>query len=287
MMKSLSIFAALLLSANFAVAAEGGNDISEFHHHADMGVLEITPGITYMTSNQEFTGGAKNKIDAFDLKVMADYGLMHGLAVGGELGYVTGTFKTEPATTDTDIVGLRDLELFAKGHSDMGAGRLAYGATLNFSLGNQENKTGESTPNSGGMGLTPYVGYEMAVGPGIWGAQASYNWVGERTSETAGVESKTEGGSSIGLATFYEYAMGAEMSLGAALRYAMTSETENAGVGNNDEETVLGLEVYAPMAAGDGLELIPRFTWASTDSDTVGDEGTSDLSLGVDARWAF
>jgi hypothetical protein len=287
-MKSVYALAAILLAANVAAAADS-NGISEFHQHAMGGQREFTPEVMYNTTNLKLTpaaGGTTTKGSGFGLGVEGEWGVAERMSVGAFLGYTMA--EVDAAGTKSDVAGLNDIGLFARGSNVMGSGTLAYGVNGSFSIGNSETEAnGDTNAQTGGMGLTPYVGYEMAAGPGVWGAQANYNWLGERTDESGGVKTKTEEGNTLGLATFYEYAMGNDMSIGAALRYGMTGETKVANVAQGDKYTSMGLEVYAPMKGGDNLTLIPRLEWNSRDYDAAAVDSYTDLTLGVAARGAM
>lgn len=286
-MKSVMTFAAMLLAANVAQASAEG--VSEFHQHAAQGEIEVTPHFDYqMVTANDRTGGGKTKVNGFRLGVEGEYGIAGSMSAGVDVSYVNQTNKTEPATTDTDTTGLDDVDLFVRGSNAMGSGRLTYGTTLGLSLGDSETETnGDSNAQSGGMSLTPYVGYEMAAGPGLWGAQVRYNWLGERTSTSGGTETKTEGGSGFGVATFYEYDWSAENSIGASLAYDMSGETESGGTKNDDNSNMLTLSIYAPMKVADKMELIPRLDWSSLSfsEDTYGIKDASAINVGAALRW--
>ncbi len=286
-MKSVFTVAAILLAANVATAADNA-DISEFHQHAMAGQKQLTPSIMYNTSNQDATGGSI-KTSGFDFGVEGEWGVGERLSAGAEIGYLMG--EAEQGSTKIDVAGLQDMTLFVRGSNEMGAahGHLAYGLNLGFSLGDAEQKAnGDLNAQTGGMSLSPYVGYEMPVGPGVLGGQVNYTWRGERTTKdntsTPATTSKTEDGHSTGLAAFYEYDWSAENSVGVALTYGMTGNTKSGTTTNTDEETAMGVNVYAPMMVGDGMTAIPMLQWISHDPDATGANDTTELNLGVALR---
>jgi len=295
-MKLVYTLATILLAANMASAAETG--ISEFHQHAMNGQTQVTPHVGYETDNikTNFTG-VKGKNNGFNLGVKAEHGIAGSLAVGADVTYQNMKRKITPVgtTNDVETSGLGDLDLYAHGSTPQGAGRLAYGLDLGLSLSAQKTTTSGTTDKvdaqTGGMSLKPYVGYEMMAGPGTWGAQINYTWLGERTAkDAAGTESKTKDGNSLGLATFYEHPMSAENQVGVSLAYDMAGETKDAaGATNNDKANTLTLSVYAPMAGGNNLTVIPRLDWAkqTLDSSLNPLKSIDMINVGVAARWAM
>ncbi len=293
-MKSVYVLAAVLLAANVAAASQEG--VSEYHQHAAKGEMEVTPEFAYKTMDIETnTTGITAEASGMELGVEGEYGISEGMSAGVELGYESSELKVKPAgtTNDTEVTGLKDVILFVRGSNGTGSGRLAYGLNLGYSLGDEETTSGatkdETDAQTGGMSLAPYVGYEMAVGPGVWGAQVNYTWLGERTQKNGTTETKVEDGNGFGLATFYEYAWSAENKIGAALAYDMAGATKSGtpSATQNDKNNTMTLSLYAPMKAADKLELIPRLDWATQDYDSnLSNAKKADmLALSVAARW--
>lgn len=272
-MKMVYTIAAMLLAANVAVAQDTADtntntttrgDISEFHQHAMGGQLEITPHVMYdMNTVSPGSGLPDTDLNGFRLGSEVEYGIMDRLSVGADL-----TYRSWDGDGSAESSGLEDVVLFTRGSRGMNAGRLTYGANLGVSL--EDDDTDNAA--TGGLSLRPYVGYEMGVGPGLWGGQVNYNWRGERTSAGG---AKTESGGGVGLATFYEYGLSDRTTLGGAISYSMDAEV--------DDSSAVGLSVYAPIGMQNNMTVIPRLDYDMTDLD--GDAEASELAIGAALRW--
>jgi hypothetical protein len=137
------------------------------------------------------------------------------------------------------------------------------------------------------MSLVPYVGYEMMAGPGLWGAQLNYTWLGERTQKNLGTnsETKVEDGGGLGVATFYEYGINQNTAIGAAVSYAMAGNTKSAGVTGTDEHNTLGVSIYAPIGVKENMTVIPRLDWSQESADNAAAVERNDLAIGAALRW--
>lgn len=257
-----------------------------------MGAQELTPGVNYETMTMDL--GSKNDISGFNLGVRYEYGLNEMISLGGKLSYASYTNKPETGDS-TSISGLEDIELDVKGMYGLTAGTLRYGATLAFSMGeNKTNSDGDVSANSGGNTLTPYVGYEYASGPSMFGAKLSFDLLlGKRKlkdeSTTPATSSDQEGGTNTSIDLFYEHTLSAEMLLGAALDYTMVSDDKVAGVSSENVTPVLDLKVYLPIEMGGGT-LIPSIHYGMTTDSEVGGtdiDAFSAMGLGVDYRMAL
>lgn len=287
------ILTALFIAAPMmANASEGSGGGSEFFHQAEGGKHQITPGLLYVSSSQEIGGAGKDKTSGFLLNFEYEYGVMPELAVGAAIGFKS--FSNDLASgADTDTSGLTDLELLVKGTMPAGPGALKYGATLGISPGDAEVKSnGDRNAYSGGMELTPYVGYEYSMAPCVMGAKLSVDiGLSDRTTDSSGTKTKESGADETTIALFYEHEFSSDMKLGGELDWVTTSDTKDEDTGAKTENIspTQKLRVYMPMTMGNGT-LIPEFTYGFTTDDKVGGadiDSYSLMALGASYRMAF
>lgn len=281
--KLFALVAAVLVGGTAQAQEGGGSSSSEFFFQSAAGASNVTAGVDYgMLTTEPKGGGAETEMSGFGVRAEYEYGLNEMLSLGARLQYQSMTTEGIAGAADTDNDGLANPEIFLKGTSAMGTGRLRYGVTFGLGL---ENQTADNV-STGGHSLTPYVGYDMDMGGGILGARLSYGWMMERTFETAGgAEVKTEGGNMLGVSGFYEFMM-ADALLGAAVHFRDFADTENAaGASNNDAYSPLGLQIYSRIPVSTFV-LLPSLAY---DFSAGGDryDSYNDMTLSVAARFGF
>lgn len=296
--KGSALVLGLALSGS-VFAAEGGNG-SNYLWQAPEGKFEVTPalGIAKGTYSQRATT-YNNEQSKMPITVSGEYGICPTMAAGLTLG--TDSQKvhdTTPASVDTKQTGMLDPVLFFKGRYDLGAGWLRYGANLVLGFQKHVNKSnGDSNLASGGMTLTPWAGWEMAAGPGTFGARLMFDlYKGEASgsdeSTTPATDYKTTGGGAFGLTAFYEMPMGM-WDIGGALTYKSMATTKNkvAGVSTSSDDgaTNIMLEVYAPVHVNDMITVLPtlHYTTVNFTSSSYGIKSGSEMGLDVGARFTF
>ena len=218
---------AMALALGFGGLAQAASDTggSEYFHQAAGGANEITPMFSYANGIQKMNDGtADTKTNGIkNLGVQYEYGINEMLSVYGNIGY--GSVGVDRSGSST-ASGLNDLNLGVKGTSAMGMGSLRYGLNLNLPFEKAKVDGGGRATNAstGGLGLTPYVGYDMVAGPGMWGARLSYNYKFNRSYDYGSYNPTVTGGSVLGLGTFYEFNV-AEMIFGGKLQYDIAQDT--------------------------------------------------------------
>lgn len=303
---------AVLLGASFAQAQVAPAMDVEYFHQAPAGVFEIRPHVNYTGLNAKaLSGGIDTKVNGIaDLGARFEYGFNEMFSFYGDLSVSmletkTGNGGTPQVEATTKSSGLDDIELGFRGMNAMGMGSLRYGLALNLGLENRKIENGNpiagSNNSSGGFGLMPYVGYDMAVGPGFWGAKLSYWWMGERSVDNSfngTVNSgKMKEGHVLGLGTFYEYLL-SDMILGGRLQYDMPSNSKLGGFPGQTSDVsletsnslTLGVYTRIPMGPGvllagfDYMFLTGKKLYASTGDNT---DGVNAWNLNVGYRIAF
>lgn len=277
---SLMVGAIALVSAN--ASAQDGEG-SEFFHQAAAGIHEVTPHVGYrmVTIEVDQVGAAEEETSGLSqLGATYEYGLNESLSVGGDIAYSS-------LDDDYEVSGLDDIVLFIKGVNPMETTRFRFGALLNIPVEKAEDE--EMLFPRGSVALTPYIGYELEAGPGVWGGRLSYMYRFNRDVELFGKDIELSGGHSLGLSAFYEYML-SDMLFGGALNYRMVSEIEveeEEGVtGGIDSFSPYGIALYATIPMMEGAEFIPALSY---DFGAAGDafEKFNDLSLNVAARFQF
>jgi hypothetical protein len=251
--KSLAILCSLMISGG--AFADGPGSIAM--HQAGAGKYEVMPSAGYLSYDEKLstTGapltGYKGTGTAEGLK--AEYGINEMTSVGLKLGNYNLNTTVAPSGIIADLKdgGMTDPVLFVNDKMDMGGGTLRFGAQLGVGLGKHTySSTFDENAAKGGTSLAPYVGYEMNLGPGMFGAKLSYSmFVNDRSISYdksafyAAYSSTASGGQSTSLDVFYEYPVAPTFVLGADLNWngvQTTKETVN-GVSKDDENGTAGV----------------------------------------------
>jgi hypothetical protein len=184
------VLATMLFAGPLALA-----ESSEFQHQTDAGKWEVTPGLSweelYVSDNPAnaaapFNTNPSTSTDttAIFANVKGEYGIMPMLSVGVKLNYEMDSISISPSNgndpnggTSMKASGLADPSIFVNGKNSLGSGSLRWGTNFSFSLAKHTiNSSGTSEDeNSGGMTLTPFVGYEMPLGNGVFGVRLKYD----------------------------------------------------------------------------------------------------------------
>ncbi len=269
----LATIAATLLSANAHAVQEQS---SEIFHQAGAGSFEFSPALDYArlkaTYKNNVLGLKSTTVTGPHIEGKFEYGINSMLAVGGILGYASTNSEVSPSgiIKDTTSKGMVDPDIFLNGAIAAGPGSFRFGTHFTYSIDKSKTEAnGDTNQASGGMALIPFIGYEMPVGPHIFGGRLSYELIkGDRKStDSSGgtdVNSTTSGGEDLSAAFFYEFAMPA-VSLGTSLEVIASKETstETAGIStdNHDSTTRAQLNFYAPFRAAPNFTLIPRVSY--------------------------
>lgn len=283
---------AVLFGCVSAQAIEAPGIDSEYFHQAPSGVSEVRPHVNYTSNTTKYpNGGGEATVKGYrDLGARYEYGINEMISVYGDLS-ISG-LESKLGTTTTTTSGLDDLEFGFLGNSAMGMGSLRYGLMANYGIG----KSKADSNSTGGLGLMPYVGYDMTAGPGFWGARLSYNYKLERTGEGTGGDTKVKDGHILGLGTFYEYLL-SDMILGGRLQYDMMADTKTTAPGVADStaktDPLLTVGVYTriPMGPGvllaglDYLSVMGKKAGTTNGNDNI--DGFSGFNLNAGYRIAF
>lgn len=263
-----------------------------------------TPGDTFMVQPQIGLGGIAVKYNdtntgyknlkatsaALPVGVAGEYGINQMLAIGLELIYSSNktTFDCDsplPCPKDKKASGLHDPAINIKLRNQIGAGTLRYGLRAAIALEKSKiDSDGNSNAASGGSSVTPFVGYELPLGPGFIGAQASYDlYKGDRKTKTDGVtnETKTTGGETLEVSAFYEANVGI-MTYGGALVFDSRAESKDAvgsaaPKGNKNAYTAYTLHFYTPAHLTPTITILPTvdlggisYTSSGSSADSAG-----------------
>ena len=285
------------LATAFAVNAETTGTTagvqSEYFYQTDADKVQANANLGY-TSQTAKTGATKNETTKTILNLNYERGLNEMISVGGTIGYVTGKSDTV-LTTDADTKGLDDVKLFVKGQNSFAAGSsLNYGATFNASLGKKEIKTDSESVNSGGMGLTPYVGYQMLMGSMVLGTklQTALNvgkakW--EDSSNTPTTSYDVTGGNRSMLSVFTEGNVGTGL-IGGELGWwgdnTLKVESSSGG-GEVAGETGYSLTGYTRWDLTPQATLIGKLSYESALSDHTGIDSSDTFGMNIGGRFTF
>lgn len=266
---------------------------------ADLGYSSST--IKYSTANITNT-----TMSLMPLTLRYERGLSDMFSVGAQLAYLLGGASNVGGTVagdKYDVKGMSDLMVFMRGqYGVMSNMSIHYGLNLNAALGKAKTKnaTGEgqteASYQTGGMGLTPYVGMAYAMDSHIIGARLTTSFdLGKRKTENqpatgATTTSDVTGGNRTNLAAFYETAaMGA--IVGAELYYGGTNTTKT--IDANGAETTArgynsyGLNLYSTYDLNEMTTLLARVGYDMGTALPSNIDSTNAWNIGVAGRFTF
>lgn len=286
-MLNRQILAGLTLTLAFGTAHAAENT-SEFFYQTGAGKSDVTAQLGYRSINWTPKGQTTEiKLSGLtNTGVAYEYGLSEMFSIEGALAYSSLETNLTPATK---ISGLQDPTITLKGTEKMGFGNLRFGATLGLGgIGKSKTEAnGDTNALSGGFYLTPYIGADIAAGPGLLGARLSYAYKLDRTLDSNGTEDKRKGGNETGLSAFYEYML-SDMVLGGAVNYTMATEVKDKNDAKVDAAAnTTGASLYARIPAIDKLAIIPRLDYVFSNSDTDTYDKYNDMTVSVGARYEF
>lgn len=298
-----------LLPLAIASAAYAADTGSEYMHQTAASKWEVTPQIEYHDWTVKSYNAAPSKVEisGMSYSVKGEYGINDMFSVGAKLGMNSDSWKytydTGTAPGNSSTSGLNNIDIFGLGKTDLAGGTFRYG--LDFAVSTAKHKF-DTTSNTysiandtGGTSLTPFIGWEMAMGPGTLGAKFSYSFLlTDRkydVSPAAGTNIDSDKGvNSESLAVFYEWMMN-NWSLGVSVAWNGVSgskaTTVNGATGDVDSgHAGILVDVYAPITLADNITLLPQIGFGDpgTAVQNIGGVKTdSGWDLGVGCRFAF
>lgn len=306
--------ALVIASLGLASAAYAGTPVkSEFFYQTEPQKHQVTPELEYSSDKLETsTTGADSELTNTQqiLNVRYEYGISEMFSTGAEVGYLTGdveTSTTGAASTTTDQKGLTDFNFFFKGnYAPMDASSMHYGINVGISPADREEDSTKKETNavSGGMSMTPYVGYQWLVGAGVWGANLSHEMdLGDRSVniKPGTTTEKRTGGNDTILTGFYEHVW-EKWNFGGALSYISRNTLETDPSVGADEETTGGtywrLRFYPTWEVNEMTTVLGEIAYTNFLGDSVTDgvpgtarpvdvDSSSTLSLQVGGRFTF
>ncbi len=256
---SMTVAGAVLATSMFAFAQTAVQ--SEYFYQAPVDQNTFTPAVDYTSNTTKVKNGKETKATGPVLNLMYERGLDTAFSAGAKIGYKNATSEVGAASTDEK--GLTDLSLFFKGNAAFSEGSsLHYGVALDAGLEKQKRDLvkEENNASSGGMALTPFIGYQWAIGSGAAGARLSSEVLktakGEQTTALGTADYDLEGGNQTQLTGFYEMKMETAV-IDFEARYTTHADQKVKDLANS--ETNFGSYV--------GVAVIP--TWAVNETTTV------------------
>lgn len=288
--------AIVITTLGFAGAAFAGTPIkSEFFYQTEMEKQQVTPELTYGSTKTKATAGTQTETKQ-TLNVKYEYGLNEMLSAGAKIGYQTGSTEPAGGGASTDEKGVTDLNIYMRGqYAWMDGGSFHFGANFNASLGEREVDTAknENTAMTGGMGLTPYVGYQWLMGKGVIGTKLSTEMdIGDRKVKTkpANTTSKVTGFNETALTGFYEHPFEKGL-IGTSVSWIAfnTQETKTSGTTTTTAGGNLWqLKVYPTYDLNETTTILGEVAYTSLLSEKfAGSKDVTDLNIQVGGRFTF
>jgi hypothetical protein len=299
------------LAGTSAFGADSGTNAgSEMLHQTAAGKWEVTPDIEYHNYTIKMNDQAANgKLTGtgFTESVKGEYGINEMFSVGLKLAITNDSWKlTDDTGTDYpkgSRKGLENPQIYFIGNLDLSGNKFKYGLNLDLSVTKHKLDTTnfeDHNADTGGTGLTPWVGWEMNDGVGILGARLSYSFLlSDRkitiTAAGGDTDATEKQGQLVSLTVFHEFSFNPMWSLGVALSYNTinsTKDTDNTGKETTSDSGHAGfnLAVYAPINVADNITLLPRITYGDSGMLLIGASDVknfNNMSIGFGARFAF
>lgn len=222
-------------------------------------------------------GGAQYAISGqyFRPGIEAEYGIFGDISLGGRLSYIMQSTNEDVGS----INGVQDLFIYTKGNWAFSSGSLHYGIKIGFSPSDRtEDGQGNNNGFSGGPTYIPYLGYSKKFSSGFVGIDISYDYKGDRTTETqlpTGVTTKKtlEGGHVLSVMGFYEK-MGSDWNFGTYVGFTSASSKEYKAPNQTNPTPLDGgsnfiIGAYTPMMYGDMI-LTPKLEFFTFMDDQLG-----------------
>lgn len=292
---------ALIVSFAAATSAYASGPVkSEFFYQAAPEKHQVTPALTYTSMNEKVTGSTEKKTNQV-LSVKYEYGISEMFSAGLTLGYLSGE-TTETGLAKTSASGLADVVYFLRGqNSFMEGSSLHYGADINMALskGEVDSTTGNlKSASTGGMGITPYVGYNWMVGPGVVGARLSTQMdLSDKTfKQTGTTDTKAKGGNITALTGFYEQGFD-KWLVGGALTYSGVNTIKSTTAGTTTNVAggnYFGIKVYPTYELSETATIVGELSYNTFLGDNKVSGGTvtkvdskDDMNINVGGRFTF
>jgi hypothetical protein len=274
---------------------------SEQMHQAANDAFEISGGAgfgaTKVNYNADGAPKTSSQVTQVSEAVAAEYGFTHEISAGAALIYDSTWTSISPssAASNEHSFGLSDPSIFVKGRLDFENSSLRIAGRLNFSLAKRyEDSNGNTNNYSGGVSLSPQVGYEYYFLEHTFGAKLAYlAYLGNRSetflSPSAEATIDLSGGNAIDFTVFYEYDF-SPMKLGIdfEIEYldGTTSTYSGTTINSGSSSTIYTFDVYAPILLTDAFTIVPRgsFGWAGNYGTVT---SVSNWSAGATARYAY
>jgi hypothetical protein len=290
-----SMIAILALLCSGAAFAEGTTTDygTIIHHQAAGGAWEVWPIVNFQSmmfksnSQGNLTGAGNEKYttNANAEVVHAEYGIADGYSVGVEVGFANSSTTTSPDLTQYGVKnpsasGMLDPNIFFKGRLpfDFG-GTFVYGLSVSIGTGPVTISSSNSfNTTNGGIGMTPYIGWEQQAmnGTAHYGAHLDFtgylnnrNWHDSYNRGSGGTECDytKSGGQYTELEIYWEQAFSQSFILSAALGYSgyQSTKTTGDGVTNSDDNGVAGLGggIYAAYFITPKIFIVPVVKYLS------------------------
>jgi len=310
-LKLLALLPLAISSVAFAAETSG----SEYLHQTAAGKWEVTPMLTYQDMTLKYTNNNGTNFDKSETTgviygVKGEYGIDDMFSVGINIAAENDSIKstsTSGVSNTGTASGLNNIDLYGNGKYDLGGSMLRYGLDFSIAMGKTKQDIssgagqGSFGTSDGGLNATPFVGWEMAMGPGIFGLKFSYTFqladrkYNSTPAGTGALADSEKGDSAESLTAFYEW-MNNNWSLGVALSYNGTNGSKltfgdgTTGTVDNGHAGIF-IDIYAPITVADNITLIPSFGYGDNGEMLIAEQGGvktfAGYDLSVAARFGF
>lgn len=306
-MTRLKLLALLPLAISSVAFAADNATGSEYMHQTAASKWEVTPQIEYHDWFAKFNSqslNSKTEVSGMTYGVKGEYGINDMFSAGINISGASDSWKYTMANggaapANGSASGLNNIDVYGLGKYDLGGSTLRYGLDFAISTSSHTDNTssGSYSEDTGGTGVTPFVGWEMAMGPGIFGVKLSYYFLlsNRSYSSTPNTITSENGVSAQSLTAFYEW-MQNNWSLGLALSYNGVTGSKTTTVSGSNPAVDSGhaglfVNVYAPIVVADSITIIPSIGYGDNGQQLDANFGSlttwNGWDIGVKARFAF
>lgn len=298
-MRMLQTAVAAIAFAGLTVAHAQSPVNSEKFWQAPADQNTFTPGLTYGANKLKMKGADEEKVTGPTLDFAYERGINEMLSAGASIGYISTS--NDDGTNESDNKGVSDLKAFLKGQKAFVEGSsFHFGATLSASLVDAEvDKNGDANGTTGGMALTPYVGYQWMAGTGVFGLKLSHDlYKGEREIDNKALNADVteEGAEATTFAVFYEMPFTGGL-VGFEAHYITTADvdTETKVGATTTKDTTdglkyIGLGVYPRFEVNESTTIIGSISYDMLQNDEINNADVDSgniLQIGVAGRFTF
>jgi len=290
----IALFSLSLIFTSAAFAQDGNG--SQYQYQAPANQFDLTPALEFQGVNTKFKGGSTSSLKQTTVTIdaMGEYGLNDMFSVGLILAAAAeGDDNGTSGVRNTHSTGFLDPDLFVNGRLQLGPGSFRFGTHLTVALEKKHlYSDGNSNQSSGGIHMSPFVGYEVEINRNIFGARFIYDFsLMHNKLDLQGLSGTEKGGEVFTSALFYEYHL-TRVIIGGAFELtnqaSARSEMSDGSVTDSLSQSSWRIKGYAPVRLSSRATILPSIAYGQAAAfDSTNTDSVSTWELNVPIRITF